>query len=271
MTELPNFPIISQLVDGDVNDQFNCVPTSIAAGLEYLTGNKFTGGQVKDAVYGTPYQGVTEIGAFAEYCTQQGVHLSEVWGIGTVLTNAIIGNIKNGLPVLGTEPDPYEPKGTTGWTHAIIFYGFDENKGTLTAMDPYIAAPVTKSVTEWASILQSSEVWSMEGSEEVGGVPKGWTDDGTTLRPPSNKSSKVVVLGFRQWILEHSWNPDDVPLENEVHSDPLMISNPGTGAGQRQRFKYSTLGWTPALGVFLIPTNLEIEAIGKMYEFFKFN
>lgn len=254
MIELPNFPMLSQLGDGDINDQLDCVPTSIAAGLEYLTGKKYTGGQVKDAVYGKPYQGPTAIDHYIEYCGQQEVHLLAKAGTGQALTDAIIANLKKGFPCLGTEPDPYvEP--SRGWTHVIIFYGYDENKNTLTAMDPYIAKPVTRSITDWSSILQFGAVWAMEGNE-MSGIPKGWSDDGKVLRAPG--TNIVVTLGFRDWILSHYWNPDDIPLENEMHCDQLEIGNPDLGAGQRQRFRMTTLEYTPKMGVFQGWINQEI-------------
>src|SRR5436305_13183941 len=140
MTELPNFPIVSQL-DGSNNAEMDCVPASIAAGLEYLTKKTFTGGQIKDAVYGRSYTGGTEIRAYVEYCEKVGIKLEEVHGTGAQLTNVIKECIVDGWPVLGTEPDPYANP-SLGWTHVIIFYGFNEVDNTLTAMDPFIAKPI---------------------------------------------------------------------------------------------------------------------------------
>src|SRR5262249_26572587 len=41
------------------------------------------------------------------------------------------------------------------------------------------------------------------------GVPAGWSDDGMTLKAPNGH---MVVKGFRDYILTHSWDRADVPL-----------------------------------------------------------
>src|SRR5215467_13361489 len=55
-------------------------------------------------------------------------------------------------------------------------------------------------------------------------VPAGWKDDGTTLTAPDGVP---VVHGFRDWVLEHSWDAPDWPsaagagraeLQGEVRS-----------------------------------------------------
>ncbi len=81
------------------------------------------------------------------------------------------------------------------------------------------------------------------------GIPKNWTDDGTTLTATNGKK---VVLGFRSHVLNYSggWPEWNVPLEDEVHANPLEESNPSLGDGQRQTFSATTLEYTQARGVF---------------------
>lgn len=79
------------------------------------------------------------------------------------------------------------------------------------------------------------------------GVPQGWRDDGHNLTAPNGK---VVLAGFRQYILSHEWDPSNVPLEAEHGQNPLELSNPGLGSGTQQVFRWSVLEWTQARGIF---------------------
>jgi hypothetical protein len=67
----------------------------------------------------------------------------------------------------------------------------------------------------------------------------------------------VVQLGFAAEV-STAWNPQDYPLENEQHLDQLELSNPGLGGGTRQRFRMTTLEWTPSRGVFRAWTGQEL-------------
>jgi hypothetical protein len=71
------------------------------------------------------------------------------------------------------------------------------------------------------------------------------------------------VLGFRDYILKHDWNPDDWPLENESGVPQVELSNPALGAGTRQRFRLSTLEWTKEKGVFVGWSGQELIALEK--------
>ncbi len=73
----------------------------------------------------------------------------------------------------------------------------------------------------------------LQSGNNMGGIPDGWHDDGTTLTAPNGHR---VVLGFRKFILTHPWKPDDMPLEEEVWRDTLEESNPALGAGSQQLF-----------------------------------
>lgn len=93
----------------------------------------------------------------------------------------------------------------------------------------------------------------------MSGVPTGWTDDGTTLTAPGGVQ---VVLGFRDYVLSHEWNPENYPLASEYAAtsvEPLV--NPGTGAGSRQDFRECSLGYTISRGVFVLWTGLEIQVL----------
>jgi hypothetical protein len=78
-------------------------------------------------------------------------------------------------------------------------------------------------------------------------VPNNWKDDGKTLTAPNGHR---VALGFRDYVLSHNWDSGNQPLEDEWHADPLEVSNPSLGAGQKQGFTWTTLEYTAARGVF---------------------
>jgi hypothetical protein len=249
MGQLPNFPILSQLADGDVNREYDCVPASIAAALEYFTRKHYTAGEVKDAVYGVGYQGGTAAWEYVTYCRSQGVTLRAIDTTDLVqLVDDLRAELAAGHPVLITEPDPYMPPGS-GDTHVCVAYAWDTN--SVTVMDPFIAAPITRTNAEWIGTLQNNEIWKLEA---IVGIPTGWKDDGQALHNPYN--DKVVVRGFRQYILNNAWQADNYPEENEQARAPLEDSNPGEGAGTQQVFRFSMLGWNTTQGVF-------VESVGQ--------
>jgi hypothetical protein len=92
------------------------------------------------------------------------------------------------------------------------------------------------------------------------GVPKGWTDDGTTLKAPDGTP---VIKGFRNYILANVWNPDDYPLAGEFASDSIEPGNAEIGAGSRQDFRLSSLGWTTKLGVYRVWLGQDVVAQRK--------
>jgi|GEM_PF-665557 len=77
------------------------------------------------------------------------------------------------------------------------------------------------------------------------GVPTGWRDDGQTLTAPNGQR---VVLGFRWYILNHPWEPDNWPLEREHYADQIDITNPSLGSGTIQHFRRTILGWSEQSG-----------------------
>jgi hypothetical protein len=88
----------------------------------------------------------------------------------------------------------------------------------------------------------------------VGGVPVGWTDDGTILKAPNGM---VVVKGFRARVLQ-GWDATNVPLENERTVNQVEHANPAVGAGSVQTFVNCRLGWTATKGVYTVPAGAEL-------------
>ena len=172
MTTLQNFPMLNQKVttlsDGsaDPNQLYDCVPTTIAAALQYLTGKAYQGGVLKEAVYGRSYQGATSAAAYVQYCAQQGVRLSSLQGNSGQLVQLAHQQVQAGHPAIGTEPDPYvDLSQFPGTTHVICFFGEDTH--TLTAMDPFGGFAITQTDSVWAQTLVDGEIWIIEKLEDT--------------------------------------------------------------------------------------------------------
>lgn len=77
------------------------------------------------------------------------------------------------------------------------------------------------------------------------GVPQGWHDNGTMLTAPNGH---VVMRGFREYVLAHTWDPANMPLMEE------RPANPGTFIV----FMETELGWTPEKGVYPVSMGNEL-------------
>lgn len=179
--ELSNFPGKNQLTepvgdgqpDGDRN--YECVPTSIASGLQYLTGRVYDGDQVRDAVYGPNWQGGTAPSAYVAYCKAQGVDLVAFNGSQDALVAEIHTQLHQGHPVLVTMPSqwgtpPPDPVHPAGSTHVGIMYG--DGPGDLLCMNPWIwPTPHEGSDAYWAARLCFGQVWVMSNVTQGGNPP----------------------------------------------------------------------------------------------------
>jgi hypothetical protein len=264
MSELKNFPFKNQLnsptLDGhpDENREFNCVPTCIAAALQYLTGKVYEPDQLKDAVYGDGYVGGTSAAAYVSYVARQGVRLAPINGNGKALVAEAHRQLALGHPVLITEPDPYAAP-SLGYTHVVVFY--KDLPDTLIAMDPFGGVARAAADQVWAARIDATggQIWIMQRLL----IPEGWHDDGTTLTAPNGHH---VIKGFREYLLTREWPAANWPLEDEHHLTPLEVSNPSLGGGSQQIFRWTVLEWTPQRGVFEMWTGQELLALRALID-----
>ncbi len=105
----------------------------------------------------------------------------------------------------------------------------------------------------WAARLLEGEVW-------VGTmmIPVGWKDDGKTLVAPNGVP---VVRRFRDYILAHGWLAGNYPLKPEAALDSIEPGNASIGAGSRQDFRLSSLGYTTTRGVYVIWVGQDLVAL----------
>lgn len=163
-----------------------------------------------------------------------------------------------------------------GEGHVLLIVGYDTAKQVVVVHDPLRADPSGQPADySWAGfqaagfhdlcevhgpalpLAEGSGGPQTEGSESVG-IPEGWHDDGTTLTAPNGV---VVVKGFREWVLTHPWDHDDYPLAVERVLPSIEPGNPSIGAGSRQDFRMTSLGWTTSRNVYKIWVGQDITAL----------
>ncbi len=232
--ELSNYPNLSQRT-AKTNGAYDCVPTSILDGLEFLTGKQFDIDATVTAAYGPNYHGFTSAGAFVPFCASHGVKLFSIDGDNATLVQDLHQQIKDLHPCLLSEPDVYAPLHPT-WSHVLSVY--KEDAGTLTARDPYSTIDVEHTDAEWVKLLEYREIWAMELILPPG-IPTGWHWDGTNLIAPN----KVVVPPpFEAYIRSRAWEHDNYPIRAEYHTALLEDSDPDLGPGMQMIFLKSMLG-----------------------------
>ncbi len=174
MSELHNFPFVNQLttLTGDgrpsENAQFDCVNTSILAGVMWLLGithlnAEYNPDAMKDEAYGEGWadQG-TDAVAYVSWCARRGVRLYPVEcpDAATAVARAH-QYLAQGLPVVFTQQDDYAPLAYRNlWSHVCVWY--KDAPGSLTMMDTYGAHAFTYSDSEWMQRLRSTKLWVLE-------------------------------------------------------------------------------------------------------------
>ena len=262
MSALSGFPLVNQnsepTMDGhpDENAPNNCVATCLAAILTYLNGKPYDGDQLKDAVYGQSYTGPMDPARFIGYCAGEGVRLSDTTGEPSALVLAAHAYVAQGQPVLLQIPSAWndEPPPTEGSTHCVV--AAKEDPGSLTCMNPWGGFWHYGSDSYWTERVRYGSIWKAE--KVMAGVPTGWRDDGTTLYGPNGVP---VTLGFRDYVLAHTWDAGNWPLVAAYGAESIEPGNPSIGQGTRQDFRVSSLGWTASRGVYQIWVGQDVQAL----------
>ena len=248
MSLLENFPLISQRTpvsaDGSSpNANFDCVPTSLIAGMMYLHGvtnlsAEWNPDKLLDMAYPEGYKGGTSALAFVDACAKLGCTLTAINGIPGVLVQRIHEQLALDHPVIVTIPDPYLPS-SYGYTHVLCAYA--DEPGYITMLDPWPGKPTKKSDGEWQSLLQFNQIWYLERIEDVpitidlnNPVVARYfefaSSDGFSWRCRVN--GKIIQGGMLQDYCNNGAKPlcglstKRLPLSNEIPIEQL----PGVGA-----------------------------------------
>ena len=155
-------------------------------------------------------------------------------------------------------------------SHFVAVVGIDSDLGYYVLNgDDIQALPISRGVTtypgrwiSWNSILNAKPAGLIVFGRNSVNIPTGWTDDGTTLKAPNGIP---VVQGFRDWVLNHTWESINYPLAPEVviTTGSIEPGNPSIGPGSRQNFRLTSLGWTTAKNVYVIWVGQDIVALEK--------
>jgi len=175
MSVLQGFPLVSQLTqitsDGRVSENapYDCVAASIGAAILWYEGKSQWDSSInpdllKDAAYGENWKNQgTAASAYVAYVASLGYKLYSINGLVGQLPVLAHEYLAKNLPVIFTERDPYVPA-SYGWSHVCVW--FSDSPGQLTALDPYIGRPITRSDQEWVTELIGNELWIVEKIEE---------------------------------------------------------------------------------------------------------
>jgi cell division protein FtsB len=156
--------------------------------------------------------------------------------------------ITNAGPALNAIDGSHDERGVQG--HFICVVGLaDEgyvcNDGDNDVITDHLV------IYPWAAIeaahVTGFLMIEMQGAQPVP-VPANWKDANGVLTAPNGIT---VVKGFADYIRKNAWAEEDYPLEEEqavASVEPL--GNPAIGAGSRQIFRESMLGWTSATGSY---------------------
>jgi hypothetical protein len=216
---------------------------------------------------------------YAAALAKRGVALSVFWGSQAQLVakchevmalpaGDVLANFGGGANYLQPFSDPAH---YNGFGHICVVA--HSTTGGLMLMDPWIGAYRTytdaqlEQMIVWGYIVVATPLAVVQptppptpiGGGAVNGVPSGWRDDGTTLHAPNGTA---VVGGIRLYVLNHVWDPSDVPVAPESYPALVEIGNPALGTGAVQWFEMSgQLSWTPAMNVFATWNGKEMAAL----------
>lgn len=152
----------------DEDAKNNCVAASIADGLTMLTGKRFVGDEVKDAVYGQGYVGAQAAWRYQQYCAERGVTLSRFAGSQSGLVAIIHRQVSAGHPVVVTMPSqwsqaPRDPVHPSGYTHVGLAVGVGPD--AIRVMNPWHGFMQDASNAWWQARLCEGMVWVMQGQK----------------------------------------------------------------------------------------------------------
>lgn len=226
MSELPNFPFVNQRLDGNLNHDFDCVPSSLEAGANYLLGkNVIDDSAMKNAIYGAGYVGGTAASAYADYLKARGVHIYPISGAYPDLLNQAHQHLAAGHPVVFTRDDPYAP-GHPDWSHVSVWY--KDTADSLTAMDPFGAHAVTMTDSEWTQHLRGNEFWIMElimqHYSEQSADFSSWFTAIDMSHWKCKTTGKTVQFGIKSFYQSLSLDGNSLPLVGLPLSDEINLT-----------------------------------------------
>lgn len=255
MITLPNFPFRNQLADvrsadGEPaeNAAYDCVPTCLAACIQYYTGKVVAADDLKDAVYGQGHIGGGNELTYADLVkARYGLVLTHnnLPSASQAMIDDIRANLRAGRPVIVTMHSQWSRlwnQDAGDGLHVGVAYSIDEsNAGLLHIMNPWRGFDHVQPVAWWRARLGNGTYPVAKLAQApVVALPAGWHDDGTTL---TTANGVPVVKGFRQYVLAKL-------AANAWHGGDALVPEWGDATMTRQPFAATLLEWTPQSGVY---------------------
>lgn len=291
VTTLPNFPHKDQRSEATSdgrppeNGNYDCVPTSFAAAIQYFDGGYVNGDELKDDSYGEAYANAGT--AMSQYVDSPSRRARAVYHVTADAENGdpgalvalIHSGVAGGFPVIATIPSAWgstraqlgwsDPANPGGFTHVVAFFAEDGGAHTLTAMNPWGGFDHSGSDQYWADRLCMNQVWKVhkEGPLMADGQPTGYyglvqTNDPQVWSCPS--TSSIIGHGF----LAHYQHLVGANGTNATEILGLPISNEyGWNGVVRQDFERGYLLYDPkgtgAWSIFHGPAGADLKAAGQ--------
>ena len=235
----------------DNNTRDNCVPASIAEGLNILRDPSsntptFVGDELKDAVYGAGYTGFQAAADYVTYCGDHGVWLAVERSSQMGLIALIHEQVSAGHPVVVTMPSqwgtaPIDPVHPSGYTHVGLAVGVGPD--AIRVMNPWHGFMQDATDDWWAARLCEGEVWIMQPAQPLvttqqqkgnppvsattttgqPGQPTGFyglvtTSDSQRWHCPA--TGQDIALGYR-WFYAALRGPDNATTATQILGLPI--------------------------------------------------
>jgi hypothetical protein len=164
---------------------------------------------------------------------------------------------------------------TTNLFHVIVATNFDGNtllchdtasvdgNGVRPGPRRYDASRLQQGMISATAVAMPWLVRPIDGYDALEGepimpIPQGWHDDGAKLIAPNGH---YFTWGIRDYVRNAtSWDPNNQPLEEETHADPVELHNPTGGAGQRQCCRDTVILSLPVRGIVQSAGGAEVRA-----------
>ncbi|HUY77527.1 MAG TPA: N-acetylmuramoyl-L-alanine amidase [Ktedonobacterales bacterium] len=186
----------------------------------------------------TPAQKAASFALIKHLCEQHNIPMRRADANGGITGHSSIDPISRSFC-----PGPYP------WDELIAYLNQGARGGAGGVANATSASGAANSPSSANSASAASANGANVGSQsDPPGTPTGWHDDGQSLIAPNGER---VNLGFRWYILNHSWQADNWPLEPEQYAEPLDVTSPNLGAGTVQYFRQSILAWRENTGDIL--------------------
>ena len=220
---LVNVPIVNQRTqvgsDGAAPEDGNmdCVPASLSAMCQALTGAPQDADAWHDAVYGQGYVGLQDPARYVSYALGRGMRLVYYnAGAAANVTHAVAALQAREPVLLAIPSDWLDNPPHSSSVHMVA--GCDTDGGTaMTCMNPWTAAYEHYTLDWWRTLLGACAYQGIWIGSRVEASMSNWTNDGTPNGVPTAHDTEgtTVHYGFAAYVTANPDTPNAVKLDPE--------------------------------------------------------